>query len=169
MENVQKNASTKSRFIHDIILGSIIPFIFFRLIQHLYSLETAAYTVTIYGIILFFFYYFVQKRIEPFAYLTLFIGLIELVVLIFTKSTNNYFWVTPISSFLMGMVFLITLLMPKSLFQLVAESATPKLKNYPLNKTEYFKKTWKYLTILLGSINIMLHSSLKCNFIEFDN
>ena len=155
MESSKKNAGTKSRFIHDIILGAIIPFVFFRLIKYQYSLEAAAYAVTIYGIILFLYYYIVQKRIEPFAYLTLFIGLIELIVLIFTKSTNDYFWVTPISNFLMGMVFLITLLMPKSIFQLFAESASPQLKNSPFNKTEYFKKTWQYLTILLGLINII--------------
>ena len=155
MENSKKKISSKKRFIHDIILGAIIPFILFRLIKHQYSLEAAAYTVTIYGIILFLFYYFVQKRIEPFAYLTFFVGLIELIVLIFTKSTNDYFWVTPIYNFLIGIVFLITLLMPKSLFQLFAESSSPQLKNSTFSKTKYFKKTWQYLTILLGLINII--------------
>ena len=155
MEHSKKSPATKHRFIHDIILGAVVPFALFRLVQYQYTLEAAAYSVTIYGIILFLFYYFVQKRIEPFAYLTLFVGLIELTVLIFTKSTNDYFWVTPIYNFLIGIVFLITLYMPKSLIQLFAESASPQLKNYPLNKTEYYRKTWQYLTLVIGLINIV--------------
>ena len=65
MESSKKNAGTKSRFIHDIILGAIIPFVFFRLIKYQYSLEAAAYAVTIYGIILFLYYYIVQSPLFP--------------------------------------------------------------------------------------------------------
>ncbi|MDX1412717.1 MAG: VC0807 family protein [Candidatus Promineifilaceae bacterium] len=142
-----------------LVTGGLIPIFIFYIFSTLDQALLGALLAAGWGALALLVTYWRERELNVFALIAIPGMLIELIGTIVTGSAEFYLAAAAITNGLWGIVFLGSLLLPRSMIQLIAEALSPNLgseqflKEIELTQRQY-KRTWQYLTAMWGIANL---------------
>ena len=141
------NNSFQSRF----IVGGVIPVVLFYLLHRTGQTLTGAIVAGSRGLGVTVITYWLSREVNIFAVLATTVNLIEIIGTLMTRNHDFYLAGAAIDSFLYAILFLGSLLLARSLMQLLVE-ATPQGDKFSesFRQQPMYRKAWQIVTAVWG-------------------
>lgn len=144
---VMLNNSFQSRF----IVGGVIPVVLFYLLHRAGQTLIGAIVAGGWGLGVTMITYWLSREVNVFAILATTVNLIEIIGTLLTRNPDFYLAGAAIDSFLYAILFLGSLLLARSLMQLLVE-ATPQGRRFSesFRRQPMYRKAWQIVTAVWG-------------------
>lgn len=143
-----------------LITGALVPIIIFYIFNRFDQALMGSLLAAGWGAVALLFTYWRERELNIFAAIAVPGMLIELIGTVVTGSADFYLAAAAITNGLWGILFLGSLLLPRSMIQMIAEALSSNLgseqslKDLKLTEKQY-KRTWQYLTAMWGAANLL--------------
>ena len=139
-----------------LIIGGLIPLGLFYLWKHLEQPLTGALLAGLWGLGVVSFAVWRSRRINVFAVLAAILASVELIVTLLTHSVTWYLAAAAIESGMLGGVFLLSLLLPRSLIQILAEETVGTATfSSQARQSPLYQRVWRLLTSIWGGVYVV--------------
>jgi hypothetical protein len=141
------NNSFQSRF----IVGGVVPVVLFYLLHRAGQTLTGAIVAGGWGFGVTIVTYWLSRKVNIFAVLATTVNLVEIVGTLLTRNPDFYLAGAAIDSFLYAILFLGSLLLARSLMQLLVEAA-PQGRRFSesFRQQPMYRKAWQIVTAVWG-------------------
>lgn len=138
------------------ILGGLIPIVIFYGFHRAGLTLTGAIVAAFWGLGITAITYWLNRQINIFAILAATVNIIEVVGTLITRDPDFFLAGTAIDSFLYAIVFLGSLLLPRSLMQMLVE-ATPQSQRFSddFRQQPIYKRAWQMVTVVWGVVYLL--------------
>lgn len=139
----------------DFMLGLLIPKLIFYTFLHYGNITAGTIVALIWCVGVIVYDYIRSKKIGWFAIIAAILILIRLYAILRKDDPTSYLISDALDNMLFGLVFLISLLFPRSLMQVFVEAGDYSRIPERIVKSPYYKKAWIIVTAVWGVVQII--------------
>jgi len=143
----------------DMILGFLIPKAFFLYGMHRHLSFLGGVVALAWCLGIFYLSHLRARKVNFFAIFAVIMIAARIVVVISEKSPRMYLYVLALDNFVVGAVFMVSLLFKRSLMEFFADSASSRIPQ-EIIRSSYYGKSWRIVTFVWGIVMILFSFAL---------